>query len=183
MNANPPPADVWPNPDASVKQKGHGVQGQSRKFCPVTRARPHPAPYLSLCAHCAGALGKGAGDSTCSLGFAGYLRQLPIPTRSGPSAADAGGRGPPAMGNCCSDEVGHGGAHPAAQAASAAADRFLRSRNAGASTQIEVRSPPRAPPSAGRWFSARAQALGHRHCARRSSVATDRSRCAEYAWG
>ncbi|KAF8693249.1 hypothetical protein HU200_038631 [Digitaria exilis] len=56
------------------------------------------------------------------------------------------------MGNCCSDEVGHGGAHPvgpasakAAQAASAAADRFLRSRNAGASTQIEVRSPPRDP--------------------------------------
>nr|CAB3446716.1 unnamed protein product [Digitaria exilis] len=49
------------------------------------------------------------------------------------------------MGNCCSDEVGHGGAHPvgpasakAAQAASAAADRFLRSRNAGASTQIEL---------------------------------------------
>jgi hypothetical protein len=52
------------------------------------------------------------------------------------------------MGNCCSDEVGHGaGRHsvgPAAsvaEAASAAADRFLRSRGAGASTQIEVRSP------------------------------------------
>ena len=56
------------------------------------------------------------------------------------------------MGNCCSDEAGHGGAHPvgpaaakAAQAASAAADRFLRSRGAGASTQIEVRGPPRYP--------------------------------------
>lgn len=49
------------------------------------------------------------------------------------------------MGNCCSDEVGHGaGRHsvgPAAsvaEAASAAADRFLRSRGAGASTQIEL---------------------------------------------
>jgi hypothetical protein len=46
------------------------------------------------------------------------------------------------MGNCCSDEAGHGGAHPvgpaAAKAASAAADRFLRSRGAGASTQIEL---------------------------------------------
>lgn len=81
------------------------------------------------------------------------------------------------MGNCCSDEVGHGGAHPvgtaSAQAASAAADRFLRSRSAGASTQIEVRSPSRTPnprsilvPRAvGPVCSARAQALGHRHCA------------------
>ncbi|KQJ99632.1 protein BONZAI 1 [Brachypodium distachyon] len=49
------------------------------------------------------------------------------------------------MGNCCSDEIGHGaGRHsvgPAAsavEAASAAADRFLRSRGAGASTQIEL---------------------------------------------
>ncbi|XP_066324128.1 protein BONZAI 1-like [Miscanthus floridulus] len=51
------------------------------------------------------------------------------------------------MGNCCSDEVSHAGAHhvgaaaaaaKAASAASAAADRFLRSRGAGASTQIEL---------------------------------------------
>ena len=54
-----------------------------------------------------------------------------------------------AMGNCCSDEMGHGaGRHSVGPAASvaeassyAAADRFLRSRGAGASTQIEVRSP------------------------------------------
>ncbi|GJM85108.1 hypothetical protein PR202_ga01531 [Eleusine coracana subsp. coracana] len=46
------------------------------------------------------------------------------------------------MGNCCSDEMGHAGSHhvgPASSAASAAAaDRFLRSRGAGASTQIEL---------------------------------------------
>ncbi|CAD6250884.1 unnamed protein product [Miscanthus lutarioriparius] len=49
------------------------------------------------------------------------------------------------MGNCCSDEVSHAGAHhvgataaKAASAASAAADRFLRSRGAGACTQIEL---------------------------------------------
>uniref|UniRef100_A0A8I6XTT1 C2 domain-containing protein n=1 Tax=Hordeum vulgare subsp. vulgare TaxID=112509 RepID=A0A8I6XTT1_HORVV len=46
------------------------------------------------------------------------------------------------MGNCCSDEIGTGRhsvgpASSSADAASAAADRFLRSRGAGASTQIE----------------------------------------------
>jgi hypothetical protein len=95
------------------------------------------------------------------------------------------------MGNCCSDEAGHGGAHPvgpaAAKAASAAADRFLRSRGAGASTQIEVRSAPRnpaasvlLPPAVGQWGTRRGRrssGAGARAPALRAAVATVRSRC------
>ncbi|KAM0879028.1 hypothetical protein ACQ4PT_034487 [Festuca glaucescens] len=76
--------------------------------------------------------------------------RAPLPARGDRYAdrshlAGEAGKEKDAMGNCCSDEVGHGaGRHsvgPAAsvaEAASAAADRFLRSRGAGASTQIEL---------------------------------------------
>lgn len=69
------------------------------------------------------------------------LRRDRYTDRSG--FASEAGEQKDAMGNCCSDEIGTGRhsvgpASSSADAASAAADRFLRSRGAGASTQIEL---------------------------------------------
>jgi hypothetical protein len=99
---------------------------------------------------------------------------LIVPTRRGPglpqitrdlaaSASDGGVSG--VMGNCCSDETGHAGAHSVGPAA---ADRFLRSKGAGASTQIEVRSLSSHTSRCSVWScgSVACQGLGHWHCAR-----------------
>jgi hypothetical protein len=118
-----------------------------------------PVPLsLAFCAHCAAELGWVSVSSlrlhllfSLALATCGnsHLHALSHPRSQPPRRRATDGRTvPPAMGNCCSDEVSHAGAHPvgsatakAASAASAAADRFLRSRGAGASTQIEVGSP------------------------------------------